>query len=216
MGLFITFEGIEGCGKTTQVGLAAEFLDSEGISHLVTEEPGATPLGAHIRKLLLNRNSFSLNPEAELFLFLADRAQHVRDVVLPALAEGKTVLCDRFSDASIAYQGFGRGLEVDTVRMLDRVAAGTLRPDRTFLFDLPVETSIGRAMRRIGSGQSVSPEDRFEREEIAFHRRVRKGYLDLARKEPDRFVIVDGTGEIAAVQGRVRTELIGLLRKNRK
>jgi len=213
MGLFITFEGIEGCGKTTQVGLAAEFLSSEGVLHLVTEEPGATPLGANIRKLLLNRNSFSLNPEAELFLFLADRAQHVRDVILPALEKGKAVLCDRFSDASIAYQGFGRGLETGTVRMLDRFAAASLRPDRTFLFDLPAETSIARAMQRISGAARPSPEDRFEREEIGFHRRVREGYLELARKEPDRFIVLDGAQDIPTIQRRVKAELMLLFRE---
>jgi len=139
---FVTFEGIEGCGKTTQIRLAALWLKARGIPFLTTAEPGGTPLGRKIREILLNRGSFTIGAEAELLLFAAARAQHVREAILPALAEGWWVLCDRFADATLAYQGFGRGLDTAFIRTLNAFSALSLMPDMTLLFDTPVETGL--------------------------------------------------------------------------
>ena len=149
MGYFITFEGIEGCGKTTQIRKIGEELKKRRIPFILTEEPGGSGLGKKIRNVLLNRSSVDISAEAELLLFMADRVQHVREVILPALAEDKIVLCDRFSDATVAYQGFGRGLDPDTIERLNRFACGPLNPDLTFLLDIPVEAGLARAMDRI-------------------------------------------------------------------
>jgi len=198
-GHFITFEGIEGCGKTTQIRLAGDFLRSRGISVIITEEPGGTALGGELREMLLKRKTFDLCREAELFLFLADRAQHVRELILPALQGGRWVLCDRFSDATVAYQGFGRGMDIDSVRRMCEIASGALGPDLTFLFDLPVETGLKRVLERAAGSGDAMPEDRFEREALSFHQKVRNGYLHLAREEPDRFRLINGDRPIADV-----------------
>ncbi len=211
MGRFITFEGIEGCGKTTQIRMAAEFLRKEGIAVVVTEEPGGTPLGLELRRVLLNRSTFDLGGEAELFLFLADRAQHVREVILPALRENKWVLCDRYSDATLAYQGFGRGLALDFVRRLTDFSSGSLKPDLTFLIDLPVEIGLGRALERVARNSGEPAEDRFEREALTFHEKVREGYLSLAREEPERFQVLDGRQGIAEIHRDVSFWLAELL-----
>jgi dTMP kinase len=208
MGCFITFEGIEGSGKTTQIRLAGEFLQAKGIPVIVTEEPGGTALGVELRRLLLNRSAFDLCGESELLLFLADRAEHVRELIRPALDGNKWVLCDRFSDATLAYQGFGRGLDLDSVRKLTDFASGLLRPVLTFLFDLPVEAGLGRAMERVARAGDTPAEDRFERERIEFHRRVREGYLSLAREEPGRFVVIDGRKDVASVHREVSSCLL--------
>ena len=211
MGRFITFEGIEGCGKTTQVRLAFEHLKGRGIPCVMTQEPGGTPLGDRIRQILLNQGSFDIGPRAEALLFCAARAQHVESVIRPALGEGKVVLCDRFSDATIAYQGYGRQLGGDDVRRVIDFAAGTLNPDLTLLFDVAVEAGLERAWRRIARKKGPAPEDRFEREALAFHRRIREGYLALAEKEPVRFRVLDGSRDIAAVHRDVRDAIDGIL-----
>ena len=211
MGCFITFEGIEGCGKTTQIRMAGEFLEAEGVPAVVTEEPGGTALGRELRRLLLNHSDLDFCEESELFLFLADRAQHVRELILPALAKNAWVLCDRFSDATLAYQGFGRGLDRDIVRRLTDFASGSLKPIRTFLFDLPVEEGLARAMDRVSRIADAPAEDRFEREKLEFHRRVREGYLFLAREEPGRFIVIDGRKDIAAVHREVSSHLMKLI-----
>jgi len=211
MGCFITFEGIEGCGKTTQIRMAGEFLEAKGIPVIVTEEPGGTALGAELRKLLLNRSDFELCTESELFLFLSDRAQHVKELIMPALSRNMWVLCDRFTDATVTYQCFGRGLDRGVVRgMVDFAAAG-LRPRLTFLFDLPVETGLARAMDRGSKTGYASEADRFESEKVEFHRRVREGYLVLAGEEPERFFVIDGRKEIPAVQREVSSRLAKLI-----
>ncbi len=196
---FITFEGIEGCGKTTQIKMAGPYLETEGVNFLLTDEPGGTPLGKKIRELLLNRGPFAISAPAELLLFAAARAQHVRDIILPALHQGRWVLCDRFLDATLAYQGFGRGLEVDFINGLHDFSADSLRPSLTLLFDLPVEVGLRRALDRIARNQDALPEDRFEREDLEFHRRVRAGYLRLAAADPERYRIIDASREIRAV-----------------
>jgi len=206
-GRFITFEGTEGCGKTTQIRMAGEFLRAQGIPVLVTEEPGGTVLGAELRNILLNRAAFDLCREAELFLFLADRTQHVREVIRPALREGTWVLCDRFSDATIAYQGFGRGMDPDFVRRMCDMSSDGLKPDRTLLFDLPVDVGLRRALDRASRAGTAPAEDRFEREALSFHERVREGYLSLARKEPERFRIIDGGKAVVDIHREVTLHL---------
>jgi dTMP kinase len=208
---FITFEGIEGCGKTTQIRLAEAWLLKCGIPVVATAEPGGTPLGRKIREMLLNRGSCAIGAEAELLLFAAARAQHVRETILPALEAGRWVLCDRFSDATAAYQGFGRGLDDGFIRTLNAFSALTVTPERTILFDLPVETGLARAEKRAAGIRPEEAEDRFEREERAFHRKVREGYLNLAAEEPERFRIIDGAANIEAVRREVCRHLTALL-----
>jgi dTMP kinase len=203
MGRFVTFEGSEGCGKTTQIGLAATLLKERGIPVFETAEPGGTPLGRRIREILLNRGSCAIGAEAELLLFAAARAQHVRETILPALKEGTWVLCDRFADATFAYQGFGRGLDAGIIRILTAFSSLSLKPDMTLLFDLPVATGLARAEKRAAGGRPETAEDRFEHEDHAFHERIRKGYLTLAAGEPDRFRIIDGAADVETVHREV-------------
>jgi dTMP kinase len=203
MKAFITFEGIEGCGKTTQVRMAGEYLRKRRIPVLVSEEPGGAPLGKHIRKLLLNQGDFRMDAKAELLLFAAARAQHVQEVILPALAADRVVLCDRFSDATLAYQGFGRGLNLEFIHSLNEFSAAELRPELTILFDLPVETGLMRAISRIAHIRGAPREDRFEREERAFHQKVRDGYLSLAKNDPGRFRVIDAARDVQAIHQEV-------------
>jgi dTMP kinase len=199
-GWFITFEGVEGSGKTTQIRLAGEFLREKGFPVFVTQEPGGTPLGERIREILLNRGGFDISGEAEVFLFAAARAQHTDAVIRPALEKGQVILCDRFSDATIAYQAYGRGLPLEAVREICRFASRGLSPRLTLLFDLPVEKGLERAFRRIAGREEASREDRFEREHLDFHRRIREGYLTLAREEPGRVKIVDASRDIESTR----------------
>jgi len=211
MGRFVTFEGSEGCGKTTQIGLASAWLKERGIPFLKTAEPGGTPLGRMIREILLNRGSCAIGAEAELLLFAAARAQHVRETILPALEKGTWVLCDRFTDATVAYQGFGRGLDAGVIQVLNAFSALSLKPDMTLLFDLPVATGLERAEKRAAGGRPETAEDRFEHEDHAFHERIRKGYLTLAAGEPDRFRIIDGAADAGTVHREVCRCLTELL-----
>ena len=204
---FITFEGVEGCGKSTQIKLIEDALRLEGRDVLTTEEPGGSDIGKELRRLLLNRSQIKISSEAELLLFMADRAQHVREMILPALDENRIVLCDRFSDATIAYQGFGRGMDLKDIENLNRFACADLKPDLTFLFDISVEEGIARAMKRMANAELSKREDRFESEEINFHERVRKGYLKLAQNEAARFRIVDGSKGIEEVHAAVWAEI---------
>lgn len=200
---FITFDGIEGCGKTTQMRLAEAWLRERGAPVLATAEPGGTPLGRKIREILLNRGSWAIGAEAELLLFAAARAQHVREAILPALERGEWVLCDRFADATLAYQGFGRGLDAGFIRTLNAFSAQALKPEMTLLFDLPVEVGLARAKKRAVGVRPEAAEDRFEQEERAFHGRIREGYLSLAAAEPERFRIIDGAGSVETVHREV-------------
>lgn len=192
MGKFITFEGIEGSGKSTQVRLLAEALGKKGISCITTREPGGTSFGEKIREIILQDTS-SLAPITELLLYLAARAEHVKEVIVPALRNGIWVISDRYSDATIAYQGYGRGLDIDEIVRLNRVVTGGLIPDITFLLDIPVEAGLNRAMERL-KGKGAEP-DRFERESIEFHMRVRDGYLRLAEMESERIKVIDALGD---------------------
>ncbi|MBN2282536.1 MAG: dTMP kinase [Deltaproteobacteria bacterium] len=209
MSVFIAFEGIEGCGKTTQVGKAADYLTKRGIPFLCTVEPGGTGVGEELRNILLNKVSLRIHQMTELFLFAADRIQHVEEVILPALRSGTVVLCDRFADATVAYQGYGRELDIDVVRAVNRWASGSATPDMTILIDLPVEVGLERAKNR--SVRLETPDDRFERERVEFHRRVRAGYLRLAGEEPDRFRLIDGTRGIDAIHEEIRGHIARLL-----
>ena len=195
LGYFITFEGIEGCGKTTQIRLLARQLQTLGHALVQTREPGGCPIADKIRAILLDADNHAMQPLAELFLYAAARAQHVAEVVLPALKAGKTVLCDRFTDATIAYQSAGRGIELDTIRTLNCLACQARTPDLTILIDCDAATGLGRAKRRIEATNGPR-EERFEMESLAFHQRVRDSYLLLARQDPDRFLVVDGADTI--------------------
>jgi dTMP kinase len=203
MKAFITFEGIEGCGKTTQIRMAGDDLSRRRIPVLVTEEPGGAALGKHIRKLLLNQGECRIDAKAELLLFAAARAQHVQEVIRPALAADRVVLCDRFFDATLAYQGFGRGLNLEFIKSLNHFSAAALAPDLTILFDLPVEVGLERAIDRIARLEGTAREDRFEREERAFHQKVRDGYLSLAEEEPGRFHVIDATRDLQTIHQEV-------------
>jgi dTMP kinase len=191
--LFITFEGIEGCGKSTQVGRLADRLKASGIDPVLTLEPGGTRLGREIRGILLDSRNTDLSPFAELLLYEADRAQHVKEVIAPALEQGKWVLCDRFFDATTVYQGYARGQDMALLKKLNETASLGIRPDMTFLLDCPVEVGLERALRRESArnGPDENGQDRFERETREFHEAVRKGYLALAGAERRRFVVVD-------------------------
>lgn len=190
--LFITFEGCEGCGKSTQARLLYKRLQRLHITAVLTREPGGTPLGKRIRNILKVNREFAISPEAELLLFAACRAQLVRDIIRPALKEGKVVICDRFADSTTVYQGYGRGLELKIIEQLNRVATERLKPDITVLIDIKPELSLQR---------KLNPEDdRFEREDLAFHRRIREGYLELAGRERERWFVIDGNRSIGEIQ----------------
>lgn len=200
---FITFDGIEGCGKTTQLRLAEAWFRRRGLPVLATAEPGGTPLGLKIREILLNRRSWNIGAEAELLLFAAARAQHVTETIIPALNGGKWVLCDRYTDATVAYQGFGRGINTELIRMINGFSSRGLEPELTIIFDLPVEEGLRRARQRAAGSDPERAEDRFEQEEVNFHRQVRDGYLQLVREAPHRFRIVKATGSPAEIEREV-------------
>lgn len=202
-GCFVTFEGIEGSGKSTQIARLAERLDGAGEPTVVTREPGGSPLGRRLRGLLLGGEIARIDPLAELCLYVADRAQHLREFVEPHLASGMHVLCDRYFDATLAYQGFARGGDLDYIRLLHQKPPLDRRPHRTILLDLDAELGLDRARRRNDALGLDTTEGRYEREAIAFHRRVREGYLALAEAEPFRFRIVAAEGTAEEIEARV-------------
>jgi dTMP kinase len=206
-GRFITFEGIDGCGKTTQLRMLAQWMREHAHDVVETVEPGGTAIGKQIRKILLDPASAGIQPRAEFLLYFASRAQNVDEVIRPALAAGRTVLCDRFTDSTLVYQGCGRGLDTEVVRELDRIACRGLRPDVTILIDIDIDTSLARAKRR--NERTGSDESRIDDESAAFHDRVRNGYLALAKSEPDRIIVIDGAAEIGAIGRRIR-EVLGV------
>ncbi len=195
MGNFITFEGIEGSGKTTQIKLLASHLEVLGYQVVMTREPGGCPISDKIRSILLDADNHSMRPLTELFLYAAARAQHVAEVIKPALESGCIVLCDRFTDATIAYQSFGRGIEPGTIQTLNILACQSVRPDLTVLIDCDPDIGLMRARQRIEAA-SGPREERFELEALEFHRRVRDGYLGMAMQEPQRFLKIEGSGTI--------------------
>ncbi|MFP4347468.1 MAG: dTMP kinase [Thermodesulfobacteriota bacterium] len=209
--MFITFEGIEGSGKTTQIRAIAKALAQDGIPCRATREPGGTDIGARIRAILLHPDNKDLVHKAELLMYMADRVQHVETVVRPALNRGETVLCDRYLDATLAYQGYGRGLNVDLLCDLHRLLLNDFKPDLTLLLDLSPEIGLSRAWRRIDADGEEAEQTRFEEEALGFHERVRAGYLDLARLEPERFRIVDAAQGPSRVQEAVLEIINGIL-----
>lgn len=194
-GKFITIEGLDGCGKSTQLAKLADFLRGQGMDVVITREPGGTPIGDRIRALLLDSATSGLSPITEMALMFAARAQHLEELILPALAQGKIVLCDRFTDSTEAYQGGGRELGSGPVLELHRALCGDIRPDLTLLMDTDASLSVVRARRRNRDRSSDEPnENRFEQESRAFFERVRAAYLAIARREPGRVILIDARG----------------------
>jgi dTMP kinase len=200
-GVLVTFEGIEGSGKSSQIKLTKAYMEQEGYSCLMTREPGGTPLGEGIRNFLLDQEELRIDPLTELFLIEADRTQHVAEVIKPALEEGHTILCDRYTDATLAYQGYGRGMDIALIEEMNRRATGGLLPQHTILLDCSVDVGMGRAQG----------EDRFERESHEFHQRVRDGYLRIAHQDPQRVKVVSGESEPMAIQENIQMILRPLL-----
>jgi dTMP kinase len=202
---FITFEGVDGTGKTTQIHALDSHLRARGRSCVITREPGGTPLGNLIRQVLLEVGTQPLALPTELCLYLADRAQHVQDVIVPALDAGKIVLCDRYTDSTLAYQGYGRGIDLKLLRQFNEFADRGVRPDLTFLLDCPVELGLSRtAERQLKVATGEHREDRFEREKLEFHERVRHGFLEMARAEARRFRIIDAARAVELVAQEIR------------
>ena len=200
-GAFITIEGIEGAGKSTCMQVVAEQIDAQGIALLQTREPGGTELGEDLRELLLGHRHTGMADDTELLLMFAARAEHIQRKILPALQAGHWVLCDRFTDATYAYQGAGRGIPVQRIEVLENWVQGALRPDLTIVMDLPVAQGLKRAGKR-------SAPDRFESEALAFFERVRQGYLDIAQRDPQRVRVVDASRDLEQVSRSIR-QLIG-------
>ncbi len=208
-GLLITLEGGEGAGKSVQSKALLQCLQERGVSAVLTREPGGTPLGERLRDIVLDlagSGDSPLHPLTETFLFVAARAELVERVIAPAIARGDVVVCDRFADSTVAYQGFGRGVETEVIERLNEIATVGLRPDLIVLLDLPVEEGLARA-------RAAGIADRFEREEVAFHERVRAGYRTLAEREPDRWLVVDASQPPAAVTESIWRRVAPLLER---
>lgn len=208
--MFVTFEGIEGSGKTTQIRRTADYLREKGKTVLTTREPGGTDIGKRLRAILLDPENTDLDHRAELLLYMADRAQHIATVVQPALADGKIVLCDRYVDATWAYQGYARGIDLALLKDLHRLVLEDFMPEMTILLDLPPEAGLLRAWREINAGIREESETRFEEETLVFHRKVRDGYLALAKGDPDRIRVIDGGRDEESVQNDLRALFEGL------
>jgi len=213
---FISFEGGEGSGKTTQLRLLEAHLATQGEVSLCTREPGGTTLGRMIRQLLLEVGRGEISPQTELFLYLADRAQHVHEVIYPAIEQGRLVLCDRFTDSTLAYQGYGRGIDLGMLRRLNQVASRGITPDLTLLLDLPAAVGLSRARDRLSRGGAMGcqPEDRFEQEKLEFHDRVRRGFLELAQAEPKRIVVLDGLLPASEIHEQIKKIVVQKLKGN--
>ncbi len=201
MALFITFEGLDGSGKSTQLRAAVAWFERRGLPFLVSHEPGGTPLAQAIREVFLDRRWGTIDGGVEMLLVFAARRQHLLERIEPALAEGRHVLCDRFTDSTRAYQGYGRGVDEASIAAIERVATGGKRPDLTLLFDLPAEQARRRGAS--ASRQRSGTVDRLDAETLAFYERVRAGYLEMARREPERFRIIDSSGDASATSEQV-------------
>ncbi len=204
--MFITFEGIEGSGKTTHVDLLSDYLCQKGFRVIKTREPGGTPVGESLRNVLLKKD-LQVLPLTELLVFLASRAQHVEEVIRPALEEGNVVLCDRFVDASYAYQGYGRGIDLGIIETLNRLVTKGVRPNLTILLDCPVDVGLGR---KSADGNL----DRFEKEELSFHQKIRNAYIELAEDDPKRFVVLNARKDLAKTQEIIRERVEKLLKNH--
>lgn len=209
--MLITLEGIEGAGKTTQLENIVAFFKAKGYECVTTREPGGTPIGAQIRSILLDPQNVRLDANAELLLYMADRVQHIRTLIEPHLADGQVVLCDRFFDATLVYQGYARGLDTKLIRTLHQLVCDDLQPDLTLLFDLEPAQGLARAWHQIDNGSRTDQETRFEQEKLAFHHKVRQGYLDLARQSPQRFRIIDAGQAVSRVTLAVEAALMPAL-----
>jgi dTMP kinase len=203
LSLFVTFEGPEGCGKSTQIGLLAAYLRDQGFDVLHTREPGSTPIGERVRAILLDPVHTEIQPATEFLLFSAARAQHVAQVIRPHLARGGVVLCDRYADSSLAYQGYGHELDLEVLRAISQFATGGLVPDLTFCLDVPVKVGLQRKV-----GESGDAWNRMEQKGIVYHERVRNGYLAMAAADPNRWVVVDATRHVDSVQAAIREAVI--------
>ena len=206
--MFITLEGIEGSGKTTQIKNIVEFLENKGYDCVVTREPGGTKIGEKIRSILLDPENRNMEPACELLLYFSDRVQHIKELINPALSEGKTIICDRFFDATLVYQGYARGLSIDLIIKLHQMIAYGLKPDITILLDLLPEIGLSRAWEQIDNGSRSGGETRFEKETLLFHEKIRAGYLELARLEPRRFRIIDASKNKDQVKQQIIRELV--------
>lgn len=205
--MLITTEGIEGCGKSSQIRFISEYLSKKNIDHITTREPGGTEIGAKIRAILLNPEHTYLSKTTELMLYAADRSQHMEQIIRPALNAGKVVISDRFCDSTWVFQGFVRGNDMNLINRLDDIVLDGLEPDITFLLDVPVEVGLGRARGDISSGTRNNNESRFENENMTFHQKVRDGYLQRAREEHHRFIIIDASKSIEGVTKQILDEL---------
>ncbi len=206
--MFITLAGIEGAGKTTQTKNIAGFLDEIKQPYILTREPGGTDIGKKIRSILLDPDSTGLSSKAELLLYAADRAHHIESVILPALRSGMYVVCDRFMDCTTAFQGYGRGIDLSLIERIHDLVLSGLKPDITFLLDIDPESGLKRALSDIKSGERSEKESRFEQEALEFHKKVREGYLALAEKEPERFVIVDASMNADEIKKTIKNKII--------
>jgi dTMP kinase len=200
-GKFITVEGVEGVGKTTNIAFIKHWLDQHGVEHITTREPGGTPLAESIRELLLSRRNEVVDENAELLMMFAARAQHLAKVIMPALNSGKWVLCDRFTDATYAYQGGGRGVSMEKIALLENLVQGTLRPDMTLVLDIPVSQGLERARNR-------SEPDRFEQEKLAFFEKVRSCYLSRTKSVPQQYRVIDASQSLSNVQLDIQRALV--------
>lgn len=195
-GIFISFEGIEGAGKSTQARLLYEYLKEKGFKVVLTEEPGSTPIGLKIRELLLSSEYKETSPLTELLLYNASRAQHIKDVILPELNSGAIVITDRFSDSTVAYQGYGRGIDLNLIDFIENVVTAGLKPDITILLDVDVEIGLRR-------NRGISKIDRLELEDVNFHKMVRSGYLEIASKEPERIKLIDASDGVKEIHDKI-------------
>ncbi|HZN09241.1 MAG TPA: dTMP kinase [Pyrinomonadaceae bacterium] len=214
-GTFITFEGIDGSGKSTQLRLLNNFLRAHGLNPLITREPGGTPVGLRLRAALLDASE-EVDPLTELLVFAADRAQHVRRVIRPSLEAGRIVISDRYADATVAYQGAGRGFSPELISEIVQLATEGLKPDLTVLFDLGIDESTNRTTRRsTGKSSTKSGRDRLDIEDAEFHARVRDAYLRIAGAEPERVKLVDSSGPVELTHERVKDIVVPFLKSRR-
>ena len=205
-GVFISFEGIEGSGKSTQARLLYKHLSDKGFEVISTEEPGGTKIGIKIRELLLDLENKNMIPQTELLLYYASRTQHINEVIFPAVKRGAIVITDRFTDSTIAYQGYGRGIDLNVIFSIDRSITSGLRPDITFLLDLDVESGLKR-------NRGINKTDRLEFEDIEFHKRVRNGYIELATREPERIKLINASNSIEIMHTKIVAVIMDFLNK---
>ncbi len=201
--MFITFEGGEGAGKTTQINLLKNYLKAKGQDVVLTREPGGTPEAERIRDLLVRRDGGNWTPTAEALLFFTARHMHVESLIKPALNDGKTVICDRFTDSTIAYQGYGHGFDLSILDQIQRLSIGDFAPSKTFILDIDVKDGLMRAGKRMEGDDDGSTEDRFERMNLSFHENLRRGFLELAKKHPDRCVLINAAQPVDDVHAAI-------------